>query len=360
MSARSEIIRLSLFLAGLICGVVPLQAADNWHATRSGVDHRFPGTSLEVDRSHRGCQSRHAFVGIGVQRCERCGVARSELVLSYRVNQYGCESDVFYWVGPPVCGQWIAPVPWYYSVCLPCSVYPPVFVVPPVLYYDPAAPILRDLGVLRSTMPGAVLNGPGDMRWAETSFDERRPGKPATSDSSPQEAARRDQLERPPTLLPVRVTNSRQRQLAQRFIELGDKLFREGQFRAAYFQYREAEKAAPDVADTYFRQAFALIATRQYPMAFDALKKGLSLDEQWPTRGFRLAMLYGGRDLDARHHRADLALVIEQSPTNAEFLFLLAVHLYCDDRVIEAKEFFRQARTSSSVAPLVSLFPGVD
>lgn len=360
MSARSEIIRVGLFLAVLGWDPAYLLAADDCRATRSGTRDRLPTTSAEVRHAHPRCHSMHTYVGVGGQRFASVGSAQSLIVFSYGPYPSGCYGGVFYWAGPPVCGNWNAPVPWCYSACFPCAFYPPVFVAPPVVYYDPASPILRDLGVLRPTMPGAMLNGPVRVPLDLPGLYEQPHSDPATSDSPPQGAARSDQPERPPAPPAVRTTNSRQHQLAQRFIQFGDRLFREGRFRSAYFQYREAEKAAPDVADTYFRQAFALIATRQYSMAFDALKKGLSVDEKWPTRGFRLALLYGDRDLDVKDHRAELAQAIEENPTNPELLFLLAVHLYCDDRVPEAKEFFRQARTSSSVASMVSLFPGVD
>ena len=360
MSARPEIIQLSVFLAILGWVAIPLHAAENWHPARPGMDRRLPRTSVESDHVPPRCQSRHAFPGVGGQRyLAPVGSAQSLIVLSYGPRPSGWYSGVFYWANPPVCSHCDVPAPWCDSACLPCAFCPPVFVVPPVIYYDPAAPILRDLGVLRSAVPRPMLNGPPGGSPDLPGFNERY-SEVVTPNSGLQDLGQRQQSERPPTPSFVRATNPRQHQLAQRFIGFGDKLFREGQYRAAYFQYREAEKAAPDVADTYFRQAFALIATRQYSMAFEAFQKGLSLDGEWPTRGFQVAMLYGERDLDAKHHRAELAEALQQNPAHPELLFLLAVHLYCDDRVAEAREFFRQARTASSVAPLVSLFPAVD
>lgn len=153
-----------------------------------------------------------------------------------------------------------------------------------------------------------------------------------------------------------RTSNERQRQLAARFIEIGDRLFREGQYRQAYFQYREAEKAAPDLAESYFRQGFALIATRQYSSAFQAFKKGLSMDPQWPKRPFELSRLYLDRELDQHDHRAALAAEADAKPLNEELHFLLGIHLFASGRKEDAQEFFRKVQVSPTTSGLVQLF----
>lgn len=293
-------------------------------------------------------------------RCHVCRVyvlPRSSAT-SLTVSPYGISASFTTngWVVCPACGYGLG-YPW-------TPAYPPLYwyqpayflVLPPVVYPDPASPILQDLARMNQwTRPRAaglpMQNPPG--REVNGAREDRNAGEgnekvPANKSAPPQGLDR--------VRLSVRPTNEKQHQLAGRFMAIGDRLFREGQYRQAYLQYREAEKAAPDVTEVYFRQGFSLIATRQFSLAFQAFKRGLLLAPDWPRRPLPIGDLYANRLQALQDHRAELALQIEKNGPSPEMLFLLGVHLFAEGRQEEAQRFLEQTQTSPSVHALAQLF----
>src|SRR5262245_44371562 len=61
-------------------------------------------------------------------------------------------------------------------------------------------------------------------------------------------------------------SNIAQRRKADQQIATGDMLFREQKFHAALQRYKEASRLAPDMAETYWRQGHAMIATANFEL----------------------------------------------------------------------------------------------
>ena len=58
-------------------------------------------------------------------------------------------------------------------------------------------------------------------------------------------------------------------------------------------RYRKASQSAPQLADAWFRQGFALSAMGRYDLAVTAIKRGLKLNPNWAKSDFDLKELYG-------------------------------------------------------------------
>lgn len=142
----------------------------------------------------------------------------------------------------------------------------------------------------------------------------------------------------------VRVSNEEARARAGRFLQSGNEQFRKQQFNGALGLYKQASTAAPDVAANYFRQGLALIALGRYEPAAKALKKGLTLDPEWPRSQFRLEDLYGDNRVVKAAHREALATDATAQPDDSDLLFLLGVVLYFDGQPDRARPFFQRAQ----------------
>src|SRR5688572_23226496 len=104
-------------------------------------------------------------------------------------------------------------------------------------------------------------------------------------------------LRDPAPLLPdrgIRVSNAEARQRSQHHLADGDDLFRGQNYHAALQRYKLAAKAAPDLAEPYWRQGHALVATNNFELASGALKRAIALDGDLARGGFKLDDLYGG------------------------------------------------------------------
>jgi hypothetical protein len=142
----------------------------------------------------------------------------------------------------------------------------------------------------------------------------------------------------------LRVSNAEARARAATFLEHGDEHFRKQKFNEAYARYRDAAKEAPDLAEPYLHQAFALAAIGQYDNAAKALKRGLALKPDWPQAGFQLKSIYGPNKIAKIAHRESLAKEVTEHPQSADLMFLLAVVLYCDDEPQRSQAFFLRAK----------------
>lgn len=223
---------------------------------------------------------------------------------------------------------------------------------PSVVYFDPAAPVLRDLAAVTNRFIGDSRG-----RVEQGGVAPQSGGETSQQQDSGQQGVKRT-MPSPSVADPIKLrpSNQQQRDLASRFIGFGDRCFLEGQYRDAYFKYKEAEKAAPDLVDSLFRQGFALIATKQYQLAFQAFRRGLRMDPAWPKKLFSLSRLYEERQLDLKEHLAALAEECDKAKHDPTLAFLLGVMLFRCDRVEDAKGFFDIARSSPSTAELAALF----
>jgi len=224
-----------------------------------------------------------------------------------------------YWGAYPYYPSYSWPRYWYgpgYPVYVPyydgSIILPPLY-VPAESIYGPEA-VKRFMGGDRSSAPRASAFRPSPRDVPE----EKKP------------AAQRG-------------TNAESIARARRFIGLGDKMFGERKYADSYERYRMASQAAPGLADAYFRQGLALVASGRYESAAKALKRGLDLDANWPRSDFRLNSLYGGNGADKTAHLDMLATAAGENPQDADLLFLTGVFLHFDGQAERAGPFFRRA-----------------
>jgi hypothetical protein len=142
----------------------------------------------------------------------------------------------------------------------------------------------------------------------------------------------------------VRASNAAARERAQHFLSAGDRLFREQKHHEALQRYKNAASAAPDVADAYFRQGFALVATNRFDLAAAAFRRGLTLEPNWAESLFRLDELYGDADLAKQAHIDALAGAALDAPEDADLMFVLGVVLHFDGQAERARRFFVRSR----------------
>ncbi len=131
--------------------------------------------------------------------------------------------------------------------------------------------------------------------------------------------------------------------LAWKFIGYGDAHFGNQRYPDANVRYRKATRVAPQLADGWFRQGFAMTAMQRYDLAARAFKRGLVLEPDWPKSDFRLGELYGGNNLAKTAHIDALADAAVKAPTNADLLFIVGVFLHFDGQQNRAKPFFQRA-----------------
>jgi hypothetical protein len=128
----------------------------------------------------------------------------------------------------------------------------------------------------------------------------------------------------------VPATNAATQQRARKIVDSGDAAFRQQRFGDAYSNYKDAARAAPDVAETYFRQAAAAVALARYDEAVAAIKFGLRLQPASVDAPFRFAALYGPAILTRRQHLDALEQAVGDRPSS-DLLFLYGVTLFFDD-----------------------------
>lgn len=140
-----------------------------------------------------------------------------------------------------------------------------------------------------------------------------------------------------------RGTNAKAIAAAGKYIGYGDALFAKQNWLAANERYRRAADNAPQFADAYFRQGFALAATSRYDLAVVAIKRGLKLNPKWPDSPFRLKELYGNNVAAQTTHLNAVAKAAEKSPQDPNPFFLVGVYLHFDGQTDRAEAFFHRA-----------------
>lgn len=150
----------------------------------------------------------------------------------------------------------------------------------------------------------------------------------------------RDDDEAGPDVLPR--TNAESVATGRKFIAYGDAQFAEQQYGQAHLRYKKAAQAAPQLAQAYLRQGWALVASGRYELAMAAFKKGLELDPDWPASDFRLDELYGPNRMAKTAHVDALAAAAAEEPDNPDLLFLVGVFLFFDGQPHRARPFFER------------------
>ena len=138
-------------------------------------------------------------------------------------------------------------------------------------------------------------------------------------------------------------SNVAQRRKADQQLATGDMLFREQKFHAALQRYKDAARLAPDMAETYWRQGHALIATANFELAGGAFKRALALDPNTSREGFTLDKLYGPATIAKTTHLEDLAAWALDHTASSEPYFLMGVTLHYDGQTDRAGKFFARA-----------------
>ncbi len=171
-------------------------------------------------------------------------------------------------------------------------------------------------------------------------------------------AAGQPQLAQPPAIQPQaanqpperraerkpRVSNVEAKARAGKFIDAGDRLFRQQRFREALERYKLAGPQAPDMAEIYMRQGFAESAIGQYETAGRLLRRGLKVQANWRPGELRLDDLYGGDNRLAKGaHFEAIAQAVQAAPHDPNLYFVLALELEFDGQSERAAPFFLRA-----------------
>jgi tetratricopeptide (TPR) repeat protein len=215
------------------------------------------------------------------------------------------------------------PPPYYYPYAYPYYYRRPV-ILPPVVIpagtlYGPQA-VQRFMGVANRPSPPRDVN-----IIAGPPRDRNRAAPPAKKDL-PQRGAHPQALAR-----------------AWKFIGFGDAHFGNQKYAQALERYRKAARAAPQLADAYFRQGLVQTALGRYAAAVKAIRRGLALEPKWPQSGFQLDELYDENAAAKDAHLEVLAKAAAENPQDADLLFLVGVYLHFDRQAERAAPFFQRA-----------------
>lgn len=131
---------------------------------------------------------------------------------------------------------------------------------------------------------------------------------------------------------------------AWKYIGYGDAHFGNQKYNDSYLRYRKAARFAPQLADAYFRQGWALMALGRYDLAARAVKRGLEIDPRWPRSEFTVDELYGGNGAAKKALVDAAAKAAEDSPHDPDPLFMLGVHLHFDGQPQRAGTFLGRAK----------------
>ena len=140
----------------------------------------------------------------------------------------------------------------------------------------------------------------------------------------------------------LRASNAAARERARKLIDIGDGWFAKQRFAEASESYRQATRAAPDVADSYLRQMVVSSARGRYADAVSTLKAGLRLSTTALDGRFKIPALYGENKLAYTAHLDALAAEAARNPAS-DLWYLTGVMLYFGDEPRRAEPFFVKA-----------------
>jgi tetratricopeptide (TPR) repeat protein len=200
--------------------------------------------------------------------------------------------------------------------------YDPYYYSVPVPYYVPVGP------------------GYGSPNYGGAGYGSSNAGNRSYSSSPSQQAD-----EEPPAPQKLaRSTNAQANATAWKSIGFGDALFAKQRYAEAADRYRRASNTAPQLADAWFRRAFALTATGRYDTAVRSINRGLKLDPKWPDTAFEATDALWP-DLDAKkEYFTTLEKIAEDKPEDADVQFLVGVHFHVDGQDAKAQKYFARAK----------------
>lgn len=140
----------------------------------------------------------------------------------------------------------------------------------------------------------------------------------------------------------VPTTNAATQARARKEIDAGDAAFQKQRYADAFSNYKDASRTAPDLAESYVRQAAASVAMKRYDDAVAQLKFGLQLSTSWVDGPFRTAALYGDDMIAQTNHLDALAQATLDRPSS-DLLFLTGVMLYFADPQQRAEPLLKRA-----------------
>ena len=141
----------------------------------------------------------------------------------------------------------------------------------------------------------------------------------------------------------AQATNAAARERSRKQLAIGDEAFRKQNYGEAWTAYKEAARAAPDLADAYFHQAAAAVAQRRYGAAVDAVKYGLKVSKSYLDGEFKYSQMYGDNKLAQTAHLEALAKAASEAP-DSDLYFLTGVMLFFDAEPRRATPFFDKAK----------------
>jgi hypothetical protein len=230
-------------------------------------------------------------------------------------------------------------------------------------------------GLLGSTTPrpsALIVAGPRPTTIAAAPIAARAPALASLIAASPPNAAALQKFLglkdiRPATAAPVAVAAARpapakdlldvlsrfsnvdSRRKAERIMSEGDELFRGQNFHSALQKYKLAASTAPDLAEAFWRQGHALIATHNYDLAATAFKRAIALTDDLSRGGFRLNDIYGSANMTKGQHLESLAEWAMNRSASADPYFLLGIFLNYDGQAARADKFFQKASSLAGI-----------
>jgi hypothetical protein len=148
----------------------------------------------------------------------------------------------------------------------------------------------------------------------------------------------------------VRVSSIEARRKAEKYLAEGDALFLAQRFHSALQKYKAASNAAPDVAESYWRQGHAMIATSNFSLAAGAFKRAIALSDDTTRGGFKLDDLYGSAAMAKTVHLEQLAAHALAHGESPDSYFLIGVTLAYDRQHERAGAFFDRAAELAGIS----------
>ena len=181
--------------------------------------------------------------------------------------------------------------------------YPTAIYAPPPIYFlpSPAGPAVPPAPGM---LPPAAIPGPG-------------PGPP-----QPAAPARKND--------PAK---------AERMVELGDHLFRAGNFSRATERYQQAARADPSSATPQVRLAQIALVRGKFAEAADAFRTAESVQPGWLARARDIQSLYA-EPADFAKQVAKLESHLQAHPDDRDAWFVLGANWYLSGRVRKAADVF--------------------
>jgi Tetratricopeptide repeat len=205
---------------------------------------------------------------------------------------------------------------WHYSWTNPSS---PIYVPYPVYsgYSNPYpynySPSLNTPGYPVNSYPGAI----------STNYPTQ--GGSSAHEFNPQKGFRAPPLAKSKS----HVSSTESKAKVDKLIELGDANFGKQQYAAAIGHYKEAARIAPEMAEPFLRQGFALLAQKRYAQAVKAIRSGLEIRSDWTASSWRLDQIYTEGHLEKTNQQ--VTKFVEANPLDANLAIALGVQLYFTD-----------------------------